>query len=94
VLLRPDLVGFGFTEKPRDGAHGEYTIAAQAEMIVGLLDNLGIERATLIGSSYGGAVASFVALDHEKRVERLVLVSAVTNDDVKISFCCASPPCR
>jgi len=85
-VVAPDLVGFGFTEKPRDGAHGEYTIAAQAEMIVRLLETLEIDKATLIGSSYGGAVASFVALDHKEKVERLVLVSAVTNDDVKNQF--------
>jgi pimeloyl-ACP methyl ester carboxylesterase len=82
-VIAPDLVGFGFTEKPRNGEFGAYTIAAQSRMIIRLLDKLGIERATLAGSSYGGAVASFVALDHAERVERLVLVSAVTNDDVK-----------
>ncbi len=82
-VIAPDLIGFGFTEKPRDGDFGAYTIAAQARMIVRLLDALGIEQATLMGSSYGGAVASFVALDHAERVERLVLVSAVSNDDVK-----------
>ena len=79
-VVAPDLVGFGFTGKPSDG---EYTIEAQARMIVGLLDGLGISRAILIGSSYGGAVSAVCALDYPERVERLVLVAAVSNDDVK-----------
>jgi pimeloyl-ACP methyl ester carboxylesterase len=79
-VIAPDLVGFGFSEKPKAN---EYTIDAQARMIVGLMGELGIERATLIGSSYGGAIAATCALDYASRVEKLVLVGAVTNDDAK-----------
>ncbi|MDQ1522758.1 MAG: hypothetical protein QOE47_682 [Pyrinomonadaceae bacterium] len=78
-VIAPDLVGFGFSGKP---GGGEYTIEAQARIIVGLLDALGIERATLVGSSYGGAVAAVCALDYAERVERLVLVGAVSNDEI------------
>jgi pimeloyl-ACP methyl ester carboxylesterase len=77
-VIAPDLLGYGYSEKPR---HGEYTIDAQARMILGLMDQLGIERAVLAGSSYGGAVAATCALDHPERVSRLVLISAVTNDE-------------
>ncbi|HKC66002.1 MAG TPA: alpha/beta hydrolase [Pyrinomonadaceae bacterium] len=79
-VIAPDLIGFGFSEKPKDG---EYTIEAQARMITGLMDHLGIESAILVGNSYGGAVAATCALDYAERVERLVLVDAVTNDHVK-----------
>jgi pimeloyl-ACP methyl ester carboxylesterase len=79
-VIAPDLVGFGFSGKPK-GA--EYTIDSQGRMIVGLMDHLGIESAGLIGSSYGGAVAATCALDYAARVERLVLVDAVINDHVK-----------
>jgi pimeloyl-ACP methyl ester carboxylesterase len=78
-VVAPDLVGFGFSGKP-GGA--EYTFEAQARIVVGLMDALGIGRATLVGSSYGGAVAAVCALDYAERVERLVLVGAVSNDDV------------
>src|SRR3954452_9341985 len=47
-IIAPDLVGFGFSGKPADGA---YTIDSQARMIVGLMDQLGLEHATLVGSS-------------------------------------------
>lgn len=79
-VIALDLVGYGFSGKPK---RGEYTIDSQARMIVGLMDELEIERATLVGSSYGGAVAATCALDYAERVERLVLVGAVTNDRAK-----------
>lgn len=78
-VVAPDLVGFGFSGKPEGG---EYTFEAQARIIVGVLDALGIGRATLVGSSYGGAVAAVCALDYASRVERLVLVGAVSNDEI------------
>lgn len=79
-VIAPDLVGFGFSGKPKEN---EYTIDAQARMIVGLMDHLGIDSATLVGSSYGGAVAATCALDYSERVERLVLVDAVINDHAR-----------
>jgi pimeloyl-ACP methyl ester carboxylesterase len=79
-VIAPDLVGFGFSGKPKQG---EYTIDAQARMIVRLMDHLGIEKAIMVGSSYGGAIAATCALDYAARVERLVLVDAVINDHVK-----------
>ena len=54
-MIAVDLLGYGYSSKPRKV---EYTIEAQARMIVGLLDNLGIEQANIVGSSYGGAVAA------------------------------------
>jgi pimeloyl-ACP methyl ester carboxylesterase len=79
-VVAVDLVGFGFSGKPRGG---EYTIDAQARMIVRLMDQLGMESATLVGSSYGGAIAATCALDYPERVSRLVLAGAVTNDEAK-----------
>jgi pimeloyl-ACP methyl ester carboxylesterase len=78
-VVAPDLVGFGFSGKP---VGGEYTIEAQARILVGLLDALGIGRAALVGSSYGGAVAAVCALDYAERVGHLVLVGAVSNDEI------------
>lgn len=77
--VAPDLLGSGFSAKPRGG---EYTIETQARVVVGLLDALGIGRATLVGSSYGGAVAAVCALDYAERVGRLALVGAVSNDRI------------
>ena len=77
-VIAPDLVGHGYSGKPRAA---EYTIESQARMVVGLLETLGIEQTNMVGSSYGGAVAATCALDYANRVEKLVLVGAVTNND-------------
>lgn len=78
-VIAVDLIGFGYSDKP---ASFDYSITSQARMVMRLMNVLGVGRATLIGSSYGGAVASTLALDYAERVEKLVLVDPVCNDDV------------
>jgi len=77
-VIAVDLIGFGYSDKP---AWFDYTIASQARIIERLMNRLGIGKATIIGSSYGGAVASTLALDYSERVEKLVLVGAIVNDE-------------
>ncbi len=76
-VIAPDLLGYGYSGKPRAL---DYTIGSQARLIVSLLKHLGIDRAVVVGSSYGGAIAATVALDNPEVVEKLVLVGAVTNN--------------
>jgi pimeloyl-ACP methyl ester carboxylesterase len=78
-VIAVDLVGFGYTSKPR---WFSYTIDAQARMVSRVMNRLGIGRATIVGSSYGGAVAMTLALDYSASVEKLVLLDAVCNDEV------------
>ena len=78
-IVAMDLVGFGYSSKPR---WFEYTIAAQARMVSRFMQRLGIGRATIAGSSYGGAVAMTLALDYAPSVEKLILIDAVCNDEV------------
>jgi pimeloyl-ACP methyl ester carboxylesterase len=77
-VVAVDLIGFGYSDKP---AWFDYTIGSQARMVSRFMDRLGIGRATIVGSSYGGAVGLTLALDYAERVEKLVLVDAVINDD-------------
>jgi pimeloyl-ACP methyl ester carboxylesterase len=79
-VIAIDLPGYGYSDKPADG---RYTIEAQAQTVLGVMDRLGIQQAIVIGASYGGAVAATMALDAPDRVERLILVGAVSNDDAK-----------
>ena len=79
-VIAPDLPGYGYSDKPPDG---RYTIVAQAHAVLRLMDRLGIEKATIVGASYGGAVAATIALDNPERVERLVLVGTVSSDEPK-----------
>jgi pimeloyl-ACP methyl ester carboxylesterase len=78
-VIAIDMPGYGYSEKPADG---QYTIDWQAHTIVSLLDSLEIDTATIVGASYGGAVAATIALDYPERVEQLVLVGTVSNDDI------------
>lgn len=66
-----DLPGFGGSDQPADLAFDLYP-----RVVVGLLDQLGIARASLVGNSLGGAVASVVAAQQPARVDRLVLIDA------------------
>ncbi|HBR57265.1 MAG TPA: hypothetical protein DEA22_07325 [Blastocatellia bacterium] len=79
-VIAVDLLGFGYSEKP---AWFDYSINSQARVIVRFMNRLGVGRAVIVGSSYGGAVAATLALDYPERVEKLVLANAVINDDLK-----------
>lgn len=71
-VLALDLPGFGDSDKPLMAA---YDAPYFADAVVALLDELGIERAHLIGNSMGGRVAIELGLTHPERVERLALLS-------------------
>ena len=73
-VIAPDMVGFGFSDRPRDVAYRKETWVAQA---VGLLDALGIEKAHVVGNSFGGAIALAMAIEKPERVGRLALMGAV-----------------
>ena len=79
-VIAPDLPGYGYSDKPKDAS---YTIDEQAHAVKRLMDRLGIESATIVGASYGGAVAAMLALDYPERVDRLILVGAVSNDEAR-----------
>lgn len=72
--IAPDMVGFGYTERP---AGIEYGVDGWVAHAIGLLDALGIEQTDLIGNSFGGAIALALAIRHPQRVRRLVLMGSV-----------------
>lgn len=72
--LAVDLSGFGFTERPADPA--AYTREGQVALLVGVLDALGVDRAHVVGHSYGGALALWMAVEHPDRVRSLVLLDS------------------
>jgi 2-hydroxymuconate-semialdehyde hydrolase len=77
-VIAPDMRGFGFTERPANPAEAKaYTMAAWVQQAVDLLDALEIEKADLVGNSFGGALALALAIAHPKRVRRLVLMGSV-----------------
>lgn len=72
-IIAPDMLGFGYTETP-DGA--EYTLENWVKHLIGLLDALNIEKANLVGNSFGGALTLAMAIAHPDRVDRIVLMGA------------------
>ncbi len=76
-----DRPAFGLTERPLPDepawpGYNPYTDEAQVELTVGLMDELGISKAVLVGNSAGGTVAAETALAYPDRVRALVLVDA------------------
>ncbi|GAA2843482.1 pimeloyl-ACP methyl ester carboxylesterase [Aminobacter aminovorans] len=59
---------------------GELAYETMADDVAGLLDKLGIEKASVMGYSMGGNVALQMALRHPGRVDRIVAVSAAASD--------------
>ncbi len=74
TVIAPDIVGFGFTERPADVSYDLETWTAHA---VDVLDALGVARAHVVGNSFGGALALSLAAHHLHRVDRMVLMGAV-----------------
>lgn len=73
-VIAPDMVGFGFSERP---ANVEYNLDTWVRQAIGLLDALDIAVADLVGNSFGGALALAIAIRHPQRVRRLVLMGSV-----------------
>jgi 2-hydroxymuconate-semialdehyde hydrolase len=74
TVIAPDIVGFGFTERPDDVV---YDLDTWTDHAIGVLDALGIERAHIVGNSFGGSIAMSLAIRHPERVSRLVLMGSV-----------------
>ena len=64
-----DNRGIGESDAPA----GPYTVAEMAGDAVRVLDEAGVERAHVVGTSLGGMIAQELALSHPERVDRLVL---------------------
>jgi 2-hydroxymuconate-semialdehyde hydrolase len=73
-VIAPDMAGFGFSDRPEGVRYDLGTWVGQA---VGLLDALGIEQASVVGNSFGGALALALAIRYPQRVKRLVLMGSV-----------------
>ena len=73
-VLAPDMVGFGYTERPNDI---EYGVQTWADQVVGFMDSLDIPPAAMVGNSFGGAIALRVATQHPERVGKLVLMGSM-----------------
>jgi 2-hydroxymuconate-semialdehyde hydrolase len=72
-VLAPDMVGFGFTERP-EGI--QYNMDTWIKHAIDFLDALGIEKAHIVGNSFGGALALALAIRNPNRVNKIVLMGS------------------
>lgn len=73
-VIAPDMVGFGFTDRP---VGITYSMDGWVQQALDLLDALGIAQADVVGNSFGGALSLALACRHPQRVRRLVLMGSV-----------------
>ncbi|HJQ39229.1 MAG TPA: alpha/beta fold hydrolase [Thermoanaerobaculia bacterium] len=71
-VIAVDLPPFGYSDKPLHA--GAYTREAQARRIIHLLDQMGIERVTLVAHSVGARPSVEAALEAPQRIARLILI--------------------
>jgi pimeloyl-ACP methyl ester carboxylesterase len=72
-VIAPDLPGFGYSERPAEP--GAYGFPGLERAVLGLLDYLGLESCHLVGHSFGGALALWLAERRPDRVRSLTLVA-------------------
>ena len=73
TIFAVDLPGLGASDAPR---HLDCSMSAQAQRILSLLEQLKLESVDVVGSSWGGAIAMFIAAQ-SRRVRSLVLAAPV-----------------
>lgn len=82
TVVVTDLRGYGATCAPAGGPKGEgYTKREMASDLVELMTTLGLRQFAVVGHDRGARVAYRMALDHPKRVERLVVLSVIPTID-------------
>jgi pimeloyl-ACP methyl ester carboxylesterase len=76
-VITYDLLGYGRSERPLDR---DTSVGAQTDLLVGLLDALGVPSAALVTHDIGGAIGQRMAVLHPERVRRLLLADSVSFD--------------
>ena len=72
-VVAPDMLGFGYSERPEDQVYNRERWVKHA---IGVMDELGLEQVDLVGNSFGGGLALSLAIEHPERVRRLVLMGS------------------
>jgi len=81
-VIRVDLIGHGGTAAPAGG----YSIEKQAALVLTVLDNLAVDRITIIGHSMGGEVATALAETKPERIERMILIDSPPTAGTTFTF--------
>lgn len=80
-VVVPDQIGFGKSAKPEI----QYSFDLLAANTIQLLDQLGVEKAAVVGHSMGGMLAVRLARNYPQRITRLVLENPIGLEDYRFS---------
>lgn len=69
-VIAPDMFGFGYSDSKGRIEDKQIWV----DQLVALLDNLGIDKVSIVGNSFGGGIALAFMVAHPDRVERTVLM--------------------
>jgi len=72
-VVAPDMLGFGYTQRPEDNTYNRERWVAHA---IGVMDALDLQQVDLVGNSFGGGLALALAIEYPERVRRLVLMGS------------------
>ena len=73
-ILAPDMVGFGFSERPKATL---YNMSMWVRQIKDFFDALEIEKANIVGNSFGGALALAIAIKYPGLINKMVLMGSM-----------------
>ena len=77
-LYAPDLIGFGQSDRDKDG----YYLSDFIDFLLGFIDTLHLEKPALLGHSFGALVCLDAALRNDGNIRKLVLVDAAGLGDM------------
>ncbi len=73
-VIAPDMVGFGYSDRP---AGITYSMKGWVQQAIDLMDALKIDKADIVGNSFGGGLALALAIRAPERVRRMVLMGSM-----------------
>lgn len=77
TVVAPDLYGLGKSNKPKVGASNPYSFDELNQDVHLVFDKYAGKNNIVLGHSYGGALATFLAMDRQDRINKLVLIDPV-----------------
>ena len=88
-VIAVDRPGFGHSDRPRSTI---WTPEAQADLIAAALKKISVQRAIVLGHSWGTLVALALAVKYPQEVEALVLASGYYYPNARADVVILSPP--
>ncbi len=72
-VIAPDLLGFGYTERP---ANVRYDMDTWVRHAIGFIDALKLDKVGLVGNSFGGGLTLHLATRYPDRISRIVMMGS------------------